>query len=67
MSLIDCKIYLLLKNLTSDKIWHEPIFITEVNPHLTRRFCGLVFGPTTISKTVSQVFLLIDALKYFQM
>ncbi|AES76790.1 hypothetical protein MTR_6g087100 [Medicago truncatula] len=30
------------------------MFISGGNPHLTSRFCGVVLGPTTISKMVSE-------------
>ncbi|AES62829.2 transmembrane protein, putative [Medicago truncatula] len=40
-----------LKSPTSDKIWHEHVFISGGNPQLTSQFCGIVLCPTTISKT----------------
>jgi len=39
-----------VKSLTSDRTWPDNVFISGGNPHLTSRFCGVVLGPTTISK-----------------
>jgi hypothetical protein len=38
------------KSPTSDRRWSDNVFISEGNPHLTCRFCGVVLSPTTISK-----------------
>jgi len=37
---------------TSDRRWPDNVFISEGNPHLKSRFCGVVLGPITISKLV---------------
>jgi hypothetical protein len=34
--------------------WPDNVFISGGNPHLTSRFYGVVLGPTTISKIVSE-------------
>ncbi|AES68760.1 hypothetical protein MTR_3g014560 [Medicago truncatula] len=34
--------------------WPDSVFISGGNPHLKSRFCGVVLGPTTISKMVSE-------------
>jgi len=39
-----------VKSPTSDRTWPDNVFISGGNPHLTSRFCGIVLGPTTISK-----------------
>jgi len=39
-----------VKSPTSDRTWSDNVFISGGNPHLTSRFCGVVLGPTTISK-----------------
>ena len=39
-----------VKSPTSNKRWPDNVFISGGNPHLTSRFCGVVLGPTTISK-----------------
>ena len=44
----------LVKSLTSVRSWPDNLFISGGNPHLTSRFCGVVLGPTTISKMVSE-------------
>jgi len=41
-----------VKSPTSDRTWHDKEFISGSNPHLTSRFCGVVLGPTTISKKI---------------
>jgi len=43
-----------VKSPTSDMTWPDNVFISEVNPHLISWFCGVVLGPTTISKMVSE-------------
>jgi len=40
-----------VKSPTSDRTWSDNVFISGGNYHLTSRFCGVVLGPTTISKT----------------
>jgi len=42
------------KSPTSDMTWPDNVFISGGNPHLTSQFCGVVLGPTTISKMVSE-------------
>jgi len=44
----------LLKSPTSDKRWHDNVFISGGNPHLTSQFCGVVLEPITISKMLSE-------------
>jgi len=41
-----------VKSPTSDRRWPDNVFISGGNPHLTSRFCGVVLGPTTISKRI---------------
>ena len=43
-----------VKSLTLDRTWHDNVFISGGNLHLTSRFCGVVLGSTTISKVVSE-------------
>jgi len=43
-----------VKSPTWDRWWPGNVFISGGNPHLTSRFCGVVLGPTTISKMVSE-------------
>ena len=43
-----------VKSPTSVKIWPDNVFLSWGNLHLTSRFCGVVLGPTTISKIVSE-------------
>jgi len=43
----------IVKSPTSDRRWSDNVFISGGNPHLTSWFCGVVLGPTTISKMVS--------------
>ncbi|AES74177.1 hypothetical protein MTR_3g116670 [Medicago truncatula] len=43
-----------VKSPISDRTWPDNVFISGGNPHLTSRFCGVVLGPTTISKMVSE-------------
>jgi hypothetical protein len=43
-----------VKSPTSVRSWPDNLFISGGNPHLTSRFCGVVLGPTTISKMVSE-------------
>jgi len=37
-----------------DRCWSDSVFISGDNHHLISWFCGLVLGPTTISKMVSE-------------
>ena len=42
----------IVKSLPLDiKRWYAQVFISGGNPDLTSRFCGVVLGPTTNSKT----------------
>ncbi|AES59223.1 hypothetical protein MTR_1g015900 [Medicago truncatula] len=41
-----------VKSPTSDRTWHDNVFISRGNHHLTSRFYGIVLGTTTISKTL---------------
>jgi len=45
---------IIVKSPTSDRTWSNNVFISGSNPHLTSRFCGVVLGPTMISKMVSE-------------
>ncbi|KEH42035.1 hypothetical protein MTR_1g060110 [Medicago truncatula] len=39
---------------TSDMRWSDNVFISGGNSHLVSRFCGVVLGPTTLSKMISE-------------
>ncbi|AES81474.1 hypothetical protein MTR_7g093150 [Medicago truncatula] len=39
-----------VKSSTSDMTWSDNVFISRSNAHLTSWFCGVVLGPTMISK-----------------
>jgi len=39
-----------VKSPTLDRTWSDNVFISGGNLHLTSRFCGVVLGPTTITK-----------------
>ena len=43
-----------VKSPTSDRGWLDNVFISEGNHRLTSQFCGVVLGPTTIFKMVSE-------------
>jgi len=43
-----------VRSLTSDRRWHDNVFISGVNPHLTIWFCGVMLGPITISKILNK-------------
>jgi len=48
-------IYLVfVKSPTSDRIWPDNVFISGGIHRLISRFCGVVLGPTTFSKMVSE-------------
>ncbi|RHN60197.1 hypothetical protein MtrunA17_Chr4g0022961 [Medicago truncatula] len=40
-----------VKSPTSDMTWPDNVYINGGNPQITNRFCGVVLGPTTISKS----------------
>jgi len=50
----DSMIHNIVKSSTSDRWWPDNVFISGGDPYLTSRFCGVVLGPTTISKMVSE-------------
>ncbi|KEH33642.1 hypothetical protein MTR_3g449780 [Medicago truncatula] len=45
---------LIVKSHISDRSSSDNVFISGGNHHLIRRFCGVVLGPTMISKMVSE-------------